>query len=658
MNETIKLILSLSLSASILAILLFAVKPLIKNKFSKLIQYCIWIVVLLRLVLPFSFEASIMNELFYGDKTTAATASPTIIKPMGGTDTNISDTSISSSIKESKASGVYNGDASHSRYFQDLFNLYSLYFWLLGVIIALTINLVGYVRFSKHLKQANKAAADEESRMLAVLLNGRNNVRLARNHFVTTPMLIGIIRPIIIIPDIYFDEKQLKNILLHEITHLKHFDIAVKWLTMIATSIHWFNPLMYFIKKEVNHACELACDEAVIKNLSPAEKQVYGDTLISVATEHKYPIGVLQATMCEEKKSLKERLVAIMNHNKKSKPIIILSIILIVFVIFGSIYLGAGIGIGKDTPSNIYISAEGSKTKSADLAEISKYKTPYIGEHTKVLAIAGNLPVPDNYFRQQYISMKTGEKPYELTIYYEAASDSEYKNEWPIVSPDSVVEGNSRMNALVVFCMIDNLDKVTFSFRNSQSEGKLDESRYDTSFTFPRANFEEKYGDLSALAADLDKLQSVLENDGNESDKGITIETPLPEFTDAEVGANEAFNAYDEGKVNGMDYLNSQDSIELQVIAQSFSKAYFSGNLEDVKLYLADKESAKVYEKNIYDNLQYMILKWKPEDIAVKTTIGMQYQFQEKGTDSADYLGLEMMKISDKWKVITFYLEK
>jgi len=72
---------------------------------------------------------------------------------------------------------------------------------------------------------------------------------------------------------------------------------------MIAVSVHWFNPLMYFMKKEINHACELACDEAVIKGLNSAEKQAYGDTLISVVAEHQYPLGVLQATMCEEKKA-------------------------------------------------------------------------------------------------------------------------------------------------------------------------------------------------------------------------------------------------------------------------------------------------------------------------------------------------------------------
>lgn len=631
MNETGKLLLSLSLSGSLLAVLIFAVKPFIKHKLSRTVQYYIWIVVLLRFVVPFSFEDSIMNDVFYSNKNPLEISNKGIVQPMDGTRENTINSSILPNVQENIANGVYNYDADHSRYFRDLFNQYVIYIWLLGVIIALTVNLAGYIRFLQYMKQGYRSAMDEENMMLATLLNGRKHVRLVRNRFVATPMLIGILRPCIIIPDVDFNKKELKNILLHEISHLRRFDIGVKWLTMIATSMHWFNPLMYFIKKEINHACELACDEAVIKNLSPAEKQAYGDTLISVVAEHKYPIGVLQATMYEEKNSLKERLVAIMKYNKKLRLIIIFSGILLGFFILGALSLGAGVGSGKDTPPNIYISAEGEKTKVAlmgsyswqnsskhiqsdsdnpinfeykldnavsvagkeqiiidtqklkkdkqydftiedmavykdgkliefeevepsfmkgalyiqappdtgeyiytfrlnfkdrgtvsygfvvrvdmltyNLTDISKYKTPYVGNNSKVSAISGRLPVPDNYFKQQYISMKTNAKPYKLIVYYEAASDIKYEGVSPIITPDSVIEANSRTNALVLFCMIDNLDEVTFAYRISQSNGELDNSKYNTTFTFTRVSFEEKYGDLSVLGDNLDLLQDVL----------------------------------------------------------------------------------------------------------------------------------------------------
>lgn len=631
MNETAKLLLSLSLSGSILAVLIFAIKPFIKHKLSKTLQYYIWVIVLLRLVIPFSFENSIMNDILNSNENPLQISNQAIVQPTEGVNENTINSSILPNVQKNIARGVYNDDVDHSRYFRDVFNQYVLYIWLGGVIIAVTLNLAGYKRFLKYLKKGNRLATDEEDEILATLLNGRKRVSLVRNRFVTTPMLIGILKPCIIIPDVDFNEKQIKNILLHEISHLRRFDIGLKWLTMIATSIHWFNPLMYFIKKEISHACELACDEIVIKNLSTVEKQAYGDTLISVIAEYKYPASVLQATMCEEKRSLKERLVAIMNNNKKSRFLIFLSGVLLTLIILGALYLGAVVENRKDTPHNIYISAEGEKTKVArigsyswenrgihihadsdhpvnfeyridnivsvtgkkqltistknlkkdkayeftiedievykdnqliefeavepsfmngdlyiqapsdageyiytlrlnfkdrgtvnygfvvrvdmltyNLAEISKYKTPYVGNHIKVRHIAGFLPVPDRYFTQRYTSMETSNKPYSLTIYYEPATEDEYDGGWPIVTPDSIIESNSRTNALVVFSMIDNLDEVIFAYRISKSNGELDSSKYDTSFTFQRTSFEEIYGDLSVFRDNLDLLQNEL----------------------------------------------------------------------------------------------------------------------------------------------------
>ena len=337
MNEIVWLLLSLSVSGSILAIIIFAIKPFIRHKLPKSIQYCIWIVVLLRLILPISFDESIMNQVFYGDQATLITS------PQGEENPNTSF--IWPHVQENVSNGTYNNDTDHSRYFSDLFNQYLFYIWLLGVIIVLAFNLIGYARFVKNINQTNRPASAEESQMLTDLLNGRENVQLLRNRYAATPMLIGILKPLIIIPDIHFSEKQLKNILLHEVMHYRRFDIGIKWLTMIAASLHWFNPLMCFIKREIDHACELSCDEAVIRNLDADEKQAYGDTLISVVADHKYPPGALQATMSEEKATLKERLVAIMKYSKKAKSNMLISIALLISFISGAVILGGCVDI-------------------------------------------------------------------------------------------------------------------------------------------------------------------------------------------------------------------------------------------------------------------------------------------------------------------------
>ena len=499
MSATVKLLLSLSLSGSIIAVIIFVLKPFIKHKFSKSIQYYVWIVVLLRLVLPFSFDTSIMNKLFYGNGMPVVTTSQGEATKASIIGQNI----VNSHLVTKNQEKLVNTKTGNASYFQKSFNQYALYLWMMGVITMLTINLIGYTRFLKYLKQGNKSATNEENRMLATLLNGRYNVRLTRNRFSSTPMLIGIIRPCIVIPDIDFNETQIKNVLLHEIVHLKRFDIGVKWLTMVVTSLHWFNPLMYFIKKDINSSCELACDEAVIKNLSTAEKQDYGDTLISVVAENKFPNRILRVTMIDEKKGLKERLVAIMNHSKKSRSIMILSAILLGLIIIGALYLGAGIGTQKDISPNIYINAY-------NLDEISKYKTPYVGDNSKVSAIVNHIPVPDNYFKQRYISVLTDKKPYKLNVFYEGKEGSLHNSEWPIVGEGNATYSNMSKNALVLFCMVDNLDEVTFAFRESSSDGKLDQEKYDTTYIFKRASFKDQYGNLFELGVKRDLLLDLL----------------------------------------------------------------------------------------------------------------------------------------------------
>ncbi len=530
MNEVIKLILSLSLSASILAIILFTIKPFMKNRLSKSVQYYIWIIVVFRLIVPFSFQDSMMNHVFYGDGT-----STTITHENNEVNTQETDNTdeglfnhsslINQTVEQKVANGEYNKDIDHSRYLNDSFNQFVYYIWLLVATIVLVVNMTGYIKFVRHIKRGNRPAKDIENAILTALLKRRENIKLLRNQYISTPMLIGVFRPTILIPDSDFDDTQLKNILLHEITHMRHLDVGVKWLTMIAASIHWFNPIIYFIKKEINNACELACDETVIKNFTKEEKQVYGDTLISLAEERKYPIGVLQATMCEEKKNLKGRLVSIMKHDKKSKLIIAFSVILIASTILGALYLGGAIENRKENPTDIVVG-------SYNLTEISKYRTLYVGDNSKVSHIAGNLPVPDPYFKQRYISMETSDKPYSLTIYYEPATNTKYEGEWSIVTPDSNIETNSRTNALVVFSMIDNVDEVTFAFRTMESEGELDESKYQTTFTFPRASFENKYGDLSRFGENIVLLQDILE-EKKSAMKGLELYVwREPEITD------------------------------------------------------------------------------------------------------------------------------
>lgn len=60
-------------------------------------------------------------------------------------------------------------------------------------------------------------------------------------------------------------------------------DLLYKWLTAAVTSLHWFNPLMYLVRREVARRCELSCDEAVLHTLDQRGRRRYGETLLALA---------------------------------------------------------------------------------------------------------------------------------------------------------------------------------------------------------------------------------------------------------------------------------------------------------------------------------------------------------------------------------------
>lgn len=382
MTPTLRLLMSLSLSGSILAMLAFVLKPLIRDRVSKSVQYWIWVIVLLRFLMPLTLEGSLMNRVFFGTPQTVTSITQT---PEGVEGGEISDPNVE------VTPGKFDGAPL------SIMALAANYIWKLGALAFLVYYIAGYLRFSRQLRITNIPALPNDTTILTNLLEGHHRrIRLFRNRYVTTPMLIGLIQPAIIIPDIDYTEDELKNILLHEIAHHSRFDLVVKWMTVIASSVHWCNPVMYLIKRQVNLVGELACDEKVTAAFNLAQRRNYADTLVSVIAK---PLGqsYLHVAMVEDKRSLKERVTAIVTPPKKSRKLLIMSALLLVLVLVVSLYLGAGTGVSS-TPPNLYINTEESDFKEAI---ISSYTWKYFGGSSQA---AGN-PLDFDYQDENTITV-------------------------------------------------------------------------------------------------------------------------------------------------------------------------------------------------------------------------------------------------------------
>ncbi len=150
-------------------------------------------------------------------------------------------------------------------------------------------------------------------------LNISTRVELSCNPLIASPMLIGFVRPRIVLPARELEDKALSYIFLHELAHYKQKDMFYKWLIQIVVCVHWFNPLVYLLEKEVNKSC----DEKVISICDERAKREYGDTLISfLKSNNLYKSSFASVTLSEGAEQLKERLGAIMKFRKQSKAMI------------------------------------------------------------------------------------------------------------------------------------------------------------------------------------------------------------------------------------------------------------------------------------------------------------------------------------------------
>ena len=349
MNEMLKVVLSLSLSGTLLIFLLFLPRSLFKERLSKRWQYYIWLVVVARLLFPFAPETNLMARLFQGiDRTTEPME---IIYPyaqQGG----IADT-----IQADET--MYGQNNLHSEQMEPaksvnnpIRNMVTAVWtnlWLGWLVIALILfirKITVYQDFVKYIRSGCVEVADidllERFGKLVEQKQINTTVELYTNNLISSPLLIGFFRPSIVLPPIDLSPTDFDYTILHELMHFKRQDMFYKWLVQFTLCIHWFNPFVYLMSREISKVCELSCDEAVIQELDTKERRAYGDTLLNaIGLGGNYKNSLVSLTLNESKELLKERLDAIMNFKKKTKWGIITSLLLTVILVCGFTFLGA-----------------------------------------------------------------------------------------------------------------------------------------------------------------------------------------------------------------------------------------------------------------------------------------------------------------------------
>ena len=220
-----------------------------------------------------------------------------------------------------------------------------LVLWISGIITILILVIRSALRLHTLKNSALPLQSQKIQRLYQCCLSDTSitkNIPIYSTAYLKSPVIVGFWKPCIVLPATDISMSDFRFTILHELTHYKRTDLLYKWLTQAVICLHWFNPFVYVIGKEINRECELSCDEAVISSLSPKERRGYGDTLLNaIKAGGNYKNSTTSVTLWESKKILSERLGAIMAYKKQSKVIVLVSAALAGLFLCGATYVGA-----------------------------------------------------------------------------------------------------------------------------------------------------------------------------------------------------------------------------------------------------------------------------------------------------------------------------
>lgn len=345
-----------SITMSAIALLYMAFEPLLAKKYSARSIYFGWLIIIFGLLIPFRPQFS--NPLIEINPPTASYINTPIVNP------DIEFTTIT--IVEDTNSISMNSPQIH--WFQVPFII-----WLAGCAVCMTYCILRHIHFMRMINRWNKEV--ESTSILDLLeelkvnmnINHRVNIKICP--CISTPMLVGFYKPVILLPENKMSYSEISLVLRHELVHYKQKDILFKGIMLMVIGIHWFNPMVYFILKITNRQCEISCDERVTKYLDIKGRKLYAETIINASRRQTRYQTALSTNFYGGKSSMKKRIISIMNGTKKKLGFLILGIIIIATITTGEVLATSNSNVREQVNEENNITTEKIEVKSPERDE-------------------------------------------------------------------------------------------------------------------------------------------------------------------------------------------------------------------------------------------------------------------------------------------------
>lgn len=295
MYELLPSILNMSLMASYVIIFVLIAR-LFLRKAPKIFSYVLWIVVLVRLLCPFSFESAI--SLLPSNTQPI----PQGIVHMQNPAVDLPLPSINNAINDKLPKGEEQLVADPLEALVVIATL----FWAFGITIMATYSIISLIKLKRKLIGATPF---------------EKNIFVADH--IDSPFVIGILKPKIYLPS-NINNSEIDFIIMHEKTHIKRFDHITRILAFVTLCVHWFNPFVWIAYTLSAKDMEMSCDDAVINKLGASIKKEYATSLLRFEVQ-KHLISPLAFSEGDTKSRVKN----IMKHKKTKVWVSIVCLVLV-----------------------------------------------------------------------------------------------------------------------------------------------------------------------------------------------------------------------------------------------------------------------------------------------------------------------------------------
>jgi beta-lactamase regulating signal transducer with metallopeptidase domain len=331
-QEFVRFSYAMLIQSSILILVLLALDLVLRKRVRAVFRYYLWMLVLVKLILPTTLTFPTGVGYWVGEKFTAGpVAMPMAFQPeeksFVGQGPHYAEIKVSKPIRPIPVPPFQTASVPATASTPITWQAVLFLCWILVVVVMALLMIQRYFFVKGLIAQAEPAADD----LIGTLQNCRRKMGMAQvpeikvSPAMVSPAACGLIRPVILMPEFLpakLTEQEMHGVLIHELAHIRRGDLWMNLLQTLLQVLYFYNPLLWLANAVIRRIREQAVDETVLAEISVLGKEenadignMYAQTLVNVArvATLRPALSLRMVGVVESKSALPGRIKHILN---------------------------------------------------------------------------------------------------------------------------------------------------------------------------------------------------------------------------------------------------------------------------------------------------------------------------------------------------------